>query len=95
MLYRNLAEILEGLAMVVRARFKLFRRVRAITAEAKWSGMFLSAFPIGALILITVVRPDYYDDVRETAAFVPAALFVCLFLIINIIYMKMMTNIKV
>lgn len=91
----NLAEILEGLAKVIRARFKLFRRVRAITAEAKWSGMFLSAFPIGALILITVVRPNYYDDVKETAAFVPAALFVCVFLIINIIYMKMMTNIKV
>ena len=91
----NLAEILEGLAKVIRARFKLFRRVRAITAEAKWSGMFLSAFPIGALILITVVRPDYYDDVKETAAFIPAALFVVVFLIINIIYMKMMTNIKV
>ena len=42
----NLAEILEGLAKVIRARFKLFRRVKAITAEAKWSGMFLSAFPI-------------------------------------------------
>jgi len=40
----NLAEILEGLSKVVRARFKLFRRVRAITAEAKWSGMFLSGF---------------------------------------------------
>lgn len=91
----NLAEILDGLAKVIRSRFRLFRRVRAITAEAKWSGMFLSAFPIGALILITVVRPDYYDDVKETAAFIPAALFVVVFLIINIIYMKMMTNIKV
>ena len=30
----NLAEILEGLAKVIRARFKLFRRVKAITAEA-------------------------------------------------------------
>ncbi|MEL6701639.1 MAG: type II secretion system F family protein, partial [Pseudomonadota bacterium] len=31
----NLAEILAGLAGVIRARFKLFRRVKAITAEAK------------------------------------------------------------
>lgn len=91
----NLAEILEGLAKVVRARFKLFRRVRAITAEAKWSGMFLSAFPILALIMITVIKPDYYDDVRGTAAFVPAALVVCAFLIINVIFMKIMVNIKV
>jgi len=91
----NLAEILEGLAKVIRARFKLFRRVRAITAEAKWSGMFLSGFPIVALLMINVIKPDYYDGVRETAAFVPAALFVVVFLIINIIYMKVMTNIKV
>jgi tight adherence protein B len=91
----NLAEILEGLSKVVRARFKLFRRVRAITAEAKWSGMFLSGFPIAALLMINVVQPDYYDEVKGTAAYVPAALFVVTFLIINIIYMKVMTNIKV
>ena len=91
----NLAEILEGLSKVVRARFKLFRRVRAITAEAKWSGMFLSGFPIVALIMINVVQPDYYDEVKGTSAYIPAALFVVTFLIINIIYMKVMTNIKV
>jgi tight adherence protein B len=91
----NLAEILEGLSKVVRARFKLFRRVRAITAEAKWSGMFLSAFPIVALVMINVIKPDYYDAVKETSAYIPAALFVVTFLIINIIYMKVMTNIKV
>jgi tight adherence protein B len=91
----NLAEILEGLAKVIRARFKLFRRVKAITAEAKWSGMFLSAFPIGALVMINVVQPDYFDEVKETAAFIPAALVVAVFLVINVIFMKMMVNIKV
>ncbi len=91
----NLAEILEGLSKVVRARFKLFRRVRAITAEAKWSGMFLSGFPIAALLMINVIQPDYYDEVKGTSAYVPAALFVVVFLIINMVYMKMMTNIKV
>lgn len=91
----NLAEILEGLSKVVRARFKLFRRVRAITAEAKWSGMFLSGFPIVALLMINVIQPDYYDEVKGTAVYIPAALFVVTFLIINVIYMKVMTNIKV
>jgi tight adherence protein B len=91
----NLAEILHGLSLVIRARFKLFRRVRAITAEAKWSGMFLSAFPIVALIAIQVIKPDYYDDVKDTPAFIPAALVVGTFLVINVIFMKMMVNIKV
>ena len=91
----NLAEILEGLAKVIRARFKLFRRVKAITAEAKWSGMFLSAFPIGARIMINIIQPNYYDDVKETPAFIPACLIVGVFLVINVVFMKIMVNIKV
>ncbi|RYH06548.1 type II secretion system F family protein [Tropicimonas sp. IMCC6043] len=91
----NLAEILDGLAKVIRARFKLFRRVKAITAEAKWSGMFLSFFPIIALIGINVADPHYYDDVKDTAAFIPACLVVGVFLLVNMIFMKIMVNIKV
>ena len=91
----NLAEILEGLAKVIRARFKLFRRVRAITAEAKWSGMFLSAFPIGALVMINIIQPNYYDDVKESPSFIPACLIVAVFLVVNVVFMKIMVNIKV
>ena len=91
----NLAEILDGLAKVIRARFKLFRRVRAITAEAKWSGMFLSGFPVVALVMINVIQPHYYDDVKKTAAFIPAALVVAGFLVANIIVMRKLVNIKV
>ncbi|MEM9425199.1 MAG: type II secretion system F family protein [Pseudomonadota bacterium] len=91
----NLAEILDGLAKVVRSRFKLFRRVKAITAEAKWSGMFLSIFPILALVMINVIQPDYYDDVKETAYFIPACLVVAAFLVANIFVMRMLVNIKV
>ncbi|TKA96570.1 pilus assembly protein TadB [Cereibacter changlensis] len=91
----NLAEILAGLAKVIRARFKLFRRVKAITAEAKWSGMFLSGFPIAALVMISVLKPDYYDGVKESPAFIPAALVVGAFLIANVVFMKIMVNIKV
>ncbi|MDU8942955.1 type II secretion system F family protein [Ovoidimarina sediminis] len=91
----NLAEILHGLAQVIRARFKLFRRVKAITAEAKWSGMFLSIFPIGALIMINVIEPNYYDDVKQTAYFIPACFVVAGFLIANIFVMRALVNIKV
>lgn len=91
----NLAEILAGLAKVIRARFRLFRRVKAITAEAKWSGMFLSAFPLIAMVMINVAMPGYYDDVRETEYFVPAGIAVGVMLTINVIFMRMMVNIKV
>ncbi|OCX66174.1 pilus assembly protein TadB [Thioclava sp. SK-1] len=91
----NLAEILDGLCKVMRARFRLFRRVRAITAEPKWSGMFLSGFPLVILLIIQLVSPHYYDGVKETPAFIPAAIIVFALLACNVIFMKIMTNIRV
>lgn len=91
----NLAEILSGLAKVIRARFRLFRRVKAITAEAQWSGKFLSAFPIAAMIGINVVDPNYYDPVMDHELFIPACVAVGVFLGVNLFVMRMLTNIKV
>ncbi|MFT7106754.1 MAG: tight adherence protein B [Yoonia sp.] len=91
----NLAEILDGLAKVIRSRFRLFRRVAAITAEAKWSGNLLSGFPFLALIGINLVKPDYFDEVMESPMFIPAALIVCAFLVVNIIVMRALVDIKV
>ncbi|MGA9411261.1 MAG: type II secretion system F family protein [Roseobacter sp.] len=91
----NLAEILAGLAKVIRARFRLFRRVKAITAEAKWSGKFLSAFPLLALVVINVGDPHYYDEVRDHAYFIPACFIVGIFLALNLLVMRILTDIKV
>ena len=91
----NLAEILDGLAKVIRSRFKLFRRVQAITAEARWSGWFLSVFPLLALVLINLMQPDYYEAVKDSQFFLPAAIVVGALLVANVIFMRIMVNIKV
>jgi tight adherence protein B len=91
----NLAEILAGLAKVIRARFRLFRRVKAITAEAKWSGKFLSGFPLAALVVINLGDPHYYDEVRDHPYFIPACFIVGMFLVLNLFVMRILTNIKV
>jgi tight adherence protein B len=91
----NLAEILDGLSKVIRSRFKLFRKVRAITAEARWSGWFLSVFPIIALLLVQVVQPDYYDRVSDHPLFLPGAILTFILLVVNIIFMRILVNIKV
>ena len=91
----NLAEILDGLAKVIRARFRLFRRVNAITAEAKWSGKLLSAFPLICLAVIQVTAPNYYDDVLDHPHFIPACFLVGIMLALNLIVMRHLTNIKV
>jgi tight adherence protein B len=91
----NLAEVLAGLAKVIRARFRLFRRVKAITAEAQWSGKFLSAFPLLCLAAILVQDPGYYDEVMDHAYFIPACFIVGILLTINLFVMRTLTNIKV
>ncbi|MDC0738221.1 type II secretion system F family protein [Cognatishimia sp. SS12] len=91
----NLAEILAGLSKVIRARFRLFRRVKAITAEAKWSGKFLSGFPVAALIFINLSDPNYYDEVADHPWFIMGCIAVGLFLAANLIVMRILTNIKV
>ncbi len=91
----NLAEILAGLAQVIRARFRLFRRVKAITAEAKWSGKFLSGFPVFCLLFILVKDPGYYDEVLDHPWFIPGCFFVGIMLTLNLIVMRILTNIKV
>ena len=91
----NLAEILDGLAKVIRARFRLFRRVAAITAEAKWSGNLLSGFPLLCLIGINLIDPHYFDDVMNEPIFIPACLVVAAFLVTNLIVMRALVNIKV
>ncbi|SEK53758.1 tight adherence protein B [Roseovarius nanhaiticus] len=91
----NLAEILAGLAKVIRARFRLFRRVKAITAEAQWSGKFLSGFPLLALVGIQLLDPNYYDGVLDHPAFIPACLVVGVFLTVNLFVMRALVNIKV
>lgn len=91
----NLAEILAGLARVVRLRFKLFRRVAAITSEARFSGLFLSGFPLAALAVINMLDPNYFDDVQEHRLFVPACLLVGGLLVVNLLVMRRMTDIRV
>ena len=91
----NLAEILDGLSKVIRSRFKLFRKVKAITAEARWSGWFLSIFPIIALLGVQVVDPAYYDRVADHPLFLPGAIVTFILLVANIIFMRVLVNIKV
>ena len=55
----NLAEILDKLAYVIRERFKLRGRIRAISAHGRMTGAALSCIPIGVAVIMFYVNPDY------------------------------------
>jgi tight adherence protein B len=59
----NLGEILQNLSGVIRDRFKMRRKIRALAAEGRASAMILSALPIGMFLVIQFIAPDFYGSV--------------------------------
>jgi tight adherence protein B len=55
----NLAEILDKLAYVIRERFKLRGKIRAISAHGRMTGTALSIIPAAVAALMLWVNPDY------------------------------------
>ncbi len=59
----NLAEILGNLARVIRERFKLRRKAKALSAEGRYSAVFLSLMPVALFGILWLIAPNYYGDV--------------------------------
>ncbi len=59
----NLAEILSNLSAVLRARFKMRRRVKAVSAEGRASAIGLSVLPFLVFGILMLVAPDFYGGV--------------------------------
>jgi tight adherence protein B len=55
----NLAEIAENIAQLIRKRFELQDRVRALAAEGKLSAIILFALPFFLALAISVFNPTY------------------------------------
>jgi tight adherence protein B len=55
----NLAELLDKLAQIIRERFKLRARVRAVSAQGLMSGRILAAIPMAVAALMFLVNPSY------------------------------------
>jgi len=59
----NLGEILENLSGVIRQRFKMRRKIRALAAEGRASALILSSLPIGMFAVINFLVPSFYASV--------------------------------
>ncbi len=55
----NLAEIIDSLSRVIRARFQLDAKVNALAAEGKLSAYVLFGLPLAMGILLHLINPEY------------------------------------
>lgn len=62
----NLADLMDSLTVVIRARMKLNRRVKVITSQTQFSKRTLIAMPILMFFGLNLMNPEYMDPMYST-----------------------------
>lgn len=91
----NLAEIIDSLAGLIRQRFELQLRVRALSAEGRMSAVVLLGLPIVVGIALFKMNPDYMGLLLTDPMGRNLATVGSLMMVIGAVVMKRMVTIKV
>ncbi len=91
----NLAEVLHGLSTVIRARFRMFKKIRALSAEGRLSAKILAAMPFVFGGLVFMSKPDFYLGAIDDPLFFPFLGVALVLEIIGIYIMYKLVNFRV
>ncbi len=91
----NLAEVLQGLADLMRVRARLTRKIHAFTAEARLSARILAVMPLIFIAMIFWASPDIYGKAASDPLFFPVLLAAGGLQIFGILVMGRMARIRV
>ncbi|WP_322085196.1 type II secretion system F family protein [Burkholderia sp. BCC1999] len=64
----NLAELLDSIAALIRERFKLFDKVRVLSAEGRLSAWILGLLPFGTAAVMAVLNREFLSVLWEDPA---------------------------
>ena len=91
----NLAEIIDSLAGMIRKRFELQLRVKALSAEARISGVILFCLPLVVGSVLYVMNPEYMSTLFTDPMGQNMLMIGSFLMVTGAIIMKRMVAIKV
>ena len=91
----NLAEVLANLSNVIRERFKVLGKVRAITAMGRMSANILAVWPLVMIGAIYLVNPTYIEPLWAEEAGRSIVLVASVLIFIGYVVCRRMAQIKV
>jgi tight adherence protein B len=91
----NLAEILENLSTVIRARASMYMKVRALSSEGRMSGWMLTVLPVLTLLSMFAVNPGFYLDVAQDPIFLIGFPGLLVLYAIGVLLIRRMVDLKV
>jgi tight adherence protein B len=90
----NLSEALGNLASVLRDRFRLRMKVKALSAEAKASAFVLASLPPIVMVMVYGSSPDYIEPLFNTRTGHFMLGFSALWMLMGVLVMRKMINFK-
>jgi tight adherence protein B len=91
----NLAEILENLSQVIRARAAMYMKVRALSSEGRMTAWMLTALPVITLVSLFIVNPGFYFDVAQDPIFLIGFPSLILLYVTGVLIIRRMVDLKV
>jgi tight adherence protein B len=86
----NLAEILGGISHVVRERLKMRLKVKAMSAEGRFSAAMLSILPFALFGILWLIAPHFYGEVWDQPIIKPVLFLAALWLAVgNVVTYRM------
>jgi len=91
----NLAEVLNKLSVVIRDRFRMFKKIRALSSEGRLSAIVLSFLPFAVGAIIFTGNPGFYLNVADDPLFLPMMGGALGLMLVGIFIMYRMVNFRV
>ncbi|WP_458527125.1 type II secretion system F family protein [Onishia taeanensis] len=91
----NLAELLDGLAKVIRERFRFHRNVRTLSAQGRMAAWILSLLPFGLAGVLSITSPDFISMLTENTTGRQLVLIAFVLIVIGILWMRKVVRIDV
>lgn len=91
----NLAEVLSNLSTIIRDRHRLYKKVRALSAEGRLSGYVIAAVPFFIAFVMTLNKPAYYTSAASHPAFPIVVIAAVILYIGSILAIYKIVNIRV
>lgn len=91
----NLAEVLENLSNVIRARAAMYMKVRALSAEGRMTGWMLTVLPVLAFLGMFTVNPGFYLAVARDPIFIVGFTSLMLLYALGVFMIRHMIDLKV
>ena len=91
----NLAEILENLSAIIRARASLYLKVRALSSEGRMTGWILTVLPVITFVSMFLVNPAFYLDVAQDPIFMFGLPTMIAWYFLGVFWIRKLVDIKV